>query len=216
MPYFIINKQPVFLFRQRYAALEVEALKNEIARDNASKWTKPENYIGSLIIGPDSREKETLMHNVLERKFKSDPKDFYAKWVSFDLRGAEASLDVWDLLFDYCHLHGYAFLSDLRNIQDKILDSYAGEEYYYPMGKVFSLNHFVKPAKWRWGLTHKMKGRTVRIIIDAGRVNRMVGDLNDFVVHTGTCLLFCGADFGILPLNSSNRGQQFPFENEFI
>jgi hypothetical protein len=156
MPYYIINREPVFLSWQRYKVLEQEATKGK----------DPTWIVSSTIAGhKESEEKSELMFNVLDQKFREDPQGFHSKWVAFDLTGEEASKNVWNLLYDYCHFYGYASLSDFRDFTEKLLADYEGEAYTYPMGRVFALTHFVRPAKWLWRFTHKRKGRTVQVII---------------------------------------------------
>jgi len=190
MAYYIIYNHPVFISWQRYKALMIE-----IGLDKGSGFP-----IASAIAGTKkSKEKSNLILKNLNQKYLDDPKDFYNKWVKFDLPKDEAPMDVWDLLFDYCHLYGYSYLSELRDIDDRLIADYEGDAYRYPMGRVFALNHFVEPANWFWKFTHKMKGRSVQVIIDTHIVIRLVGDLSQFKVFTKSYIIECGPNFKIYP-----------------
>jgi len=152
MPYFIIEKMPVFLSWAQHRILEEEA-----AKDKSATWRVSSTIAGNKA----SEEKSGMMYQALLQKFRQDPDRFRSEWVRFDLSGEEAAANIWDVLYDYCHFRGYGFLSDTRDSVEKIVASYEGESYAYPMGRIFSLNHFVKPAKWWWRFTHRMRGRKV-------------------------------------------------------
>lgn len=191
MSYYLINKQPIFLSLSRDKQIRKEALKDKDA----------EYRVASMIAGTEeSIEAQRLMFNVLKAKYDKDPERFYSEWVKFDIVGDEASQNVWDLLYDYCDYHRYAYLSDLRDPVKKIVDDYEGNSYTFPMGRVFVLEHFVKPARWWWKYTHKMSSRTIRLIIPSENVCRLVGDLINFVIFTKGSMMRCGHDFDIFPL----------------
>ena len=191
MSYFIINKQPVFLSWSRYKQIREEALKG---KDAIYK-------ISSTIAGhKETKETQKLMYEVLKAKYDKDPKQFYSEWVKFDIVGDDASRNVWDLLYDYCHYYGYAYLSDLRDFTQKLADDYEGDSYAYPMGQLFALIHLVKPTRRWWKYTHKMTGRIVKLIIISENVHRLVGDLTNFTIFTKDFQIRCGRDFEILPL----------------
>lgn len=183
MPYFIIEKTPVFLSSARHRALE-----EEVGKDKSATWR-----VGSHIAGNKAaEEKSALMYQALLQKSGHDPDRFRAEWVHFDLRGEEAVANVWRVLYDYCHFRGYAFLSDLRDSVEKIVASYEGESFAYPMGRIFTLNHFVKPAKWWWKFTHRMAGRKVSVHINSHKVVHIVGDLAQFEIYGEGFVLLCG------------------------
>src|SRR5713226_9596936 len=158
MPYFIIEKMPVFLSWARYRILEEEAVE-----DKEAVWRISSKIAGSKA----TEEKSALMYDILQRKFTKHPNTFRSEWVHFDLSGGEASANVWDLLYDYCHFRGYAFLSDIRDPLEEVVADYKGENYHHPMGRVFSKNHFVRPAKWWWRFTRGMRGRTIGVLINS-------------------------------------------------
>jgi hypothetical protein len=139
MPYYLINKQPVFLSWSRYRELE-----ELVSMGKDYLWVSSSKIAGHK----ESKEKSELMFGILNKKYLNNPDDFNSHWIEFDFKGQEASGNAWDLLYDYCHFYGYAFLSDLRDFSEKLIADYQGELYSYPMGRVFALNHFVKPTKW--------------------------------------------------------------------
>ncbi len=188
MPYYLINKHPVFLSWARHKKITEEALKS---KDSDYK-------ISSVIAGrKETKEAEKIIYQTLKSKCDKDPLRFYSDWVKFDLIGGEACQNVWDLLYDYCSYYGYAYLSDLRDFSKKLIDDYMGDSYTYPMGQVFAFNHYVKPARWWWRYTHRMNGRTLTVIIVSKNVTRLVGDLRNFKIYMDNLEIICGHNLEI-------------------
>jgi hypothetical protein len=188
VPYFIINRQPVFLPSERYRELE-----GIISEDKGPEWR-----IASVMAGSEeSEEKSELMYDTLSRVFSEDPQHFNSHWMEFDLLGNEAAANTWDLLYDYCHYYGHAFLSDLRDIPEKLTADFLGDSYSYPMGKVFALNHVVKPNRWWWRISRGMKGRVIRAIVDVDKVARLKGNLRRFVLYSDNYKMICGKNLDI-------------------
>jgi len=75
-----------------------------------------------------------------------------------------------------------------------------GDAYTYPMGRVFAFDHYVRPGRWWWRYTHKMIGRTVRVVIITSIVTRLVGSLSNFTLFSPWLQIRCGEDLEILPL----------------
>jgi hypothetical protein len=191
MSYCIINDQPVFLYPSRYKEIQERALKGKNATQN----------IASIIAGTrESKEVDEFVYKFLRTRYEEDPVNFRVNWATFDITGDEAVQEVWDLLSDYCNYYGYGYLSDLRDFAQHLTDNDVGDSYKYPMGQVFALNHFVKPARWWWQYTRKMKGRAVSLVIVAKNVYRLVGDLTNFTVYAKDFRVNCGPSFGIYPL----------------
>lgn len=189
MSYYIVNKQPVFLSYARHKDLE-----HIISKDKNSLWE-----ISSKITGhKENKEKQKLMFNTLNKKYLDNPDKFKSEWIEFDLKGKEASENVWDLLYNYCHFYGHAFLSDSRDFSEKLIADYEGELYSYPMGKVFAINHFIKFVKWWWKFTHKVNRKTTRVIIDSMKVNCLKGNLKEFEVYFDNYKLLCDKNRKIL------------------
>lgn len=192
MPYIVIGGEPVFLPLSRRNALEREALKG---KEPLYKLTS--RFAGSR----ENLEVKGFIVTFLEAQYKADPSTFHREWVEFDLVGDEAQENAWDLLYDYCHLHGYAKLTDIRSRDPGREDweDVSGEAYYYPMGRVFALDHPLAPASWWWRYTHRMRGRLVRIIIDSRLVERLAGSLDSFSISTHGYQIRCGRHFEVLP-----------------
>jgi len=191
MGYYVINKHPVFLFGPRLHQISEEALK-----DKSSLWE-----MGALTTGrKEAKEAEELIYKTLKAKHDKDPELFYSEWVRFDISGKEASQSAWTLLYDYCCYYGYAYLSDLRDFVDKLIDEYEGDSYSYPRGYVFTLNHFVKPARWWWKYIYKMTGRTIRLIIVTENIYRLVGNMADFTIFSKDFRLKCSQNLEIFSI----------------
>jgi len=174
MPYYIIENIPIFLPHKKY-----NELREEVSKDKSPMWRT-----SSMIQGhAEAEEKNNLMYLLLIKRYIEDKDKFLHEWFSFDLIGEEASLNVWDLLYDFSSYYGYSYLKDFRDFSDKLEADYSGELFLYPMGKEFSFNHFVKPQKWWWKYRYKMKGRSVELIIDTQKVIRIDGNLKDFTIH---------------------------------
>lgn len=199
MPYYIIDKQPVFLPESRERELRLEALKGKSAT----------NVVLSEIAGTkEGAEADELIYQALKAKYAEDPDQFHEDWVHFDLVGRDASDNVWDLLYDYCHYYGCGYLSDLRDFSQQLMDQYFSDPLRYPMGKVFSFNHFVPPRKWWWKYVRRTTGRMLRLVIVTEHVRRLTGELTDFVVQTTSHLIRCAGDMNILPLLSQERSEK--------
>ncbi|MCH7964903.1 MAG: hypothetical protein IH852_13305 [Bacteroidetes bacterium] len=174
MSYFIIDKLPVFLTSDKYNELREEATK-----DKDASWR-----VSSMIQGhKETEEKDELMYELLLKKYQEDKSGFLSKWYSFDIKDSGASINIWDLLYDYSVFYGYSYLEDFRDYPDKLISDYEGESLLYPMGKVFCFTHFVKPKKCWWKFRYKMNGRRIEFIIDVEKVKRINGNLTEFFVH---------------------------------
>jgi hypothetical protein len=192
MPYVEIGSQPVFLSHSRHERLRDEVLGEKGALSRVS----------SAIHGSkESQEAQLLMINALEAKYAESPTRFWNEWVHFDMEWDEARENVWDLLCDYCDYSGYGRLKDFREPFERLIeDREYGDAHTHPMGRIFSLEHYVRPGRWWWRYTHKMGGRTVRIIIISNTVTRLVGTLSGFTIVTPSLQINCGDDFDILPI----------------
>lgn len=174
MPYYLIENIPVFLTRKKYSELREAVLK-----DKDAIWRTVSMIQGNK----ETDEKNNLMYEMLIKMHREDKAKFLLEWYSFDLINEEASQNIWDLLNDFSAYYGYSYLKDYRDFSDKLKDDHSGENYLYPMGKVFSFNHFVKPAKWWWKYRYRMKGRSIELLIDINKVRRMNGNLKDFYIQ---------------------------------
>lgn len=195
MPYFVIEKQPVFMTVKKHEKVRKEALKDKDAGFR----------IGSMIVSSYSKNKqkeeaEGLMYNVLKSKYDENEESFFSEWVNFELFDKEAQENIWDLLYDYSNYYGHSYLSDTRNGIDKILDDIIENSYSYPMGQVFLLNHLVQPRKWYWKYTSKIRDRNIKILINSGKVVKIIGKLTQFkIIFDSGTILSCGADIFIVP-----------------
>jgi len=199
MSYCIISGQPVFLYPARYKEIQEQALRGKGAT----------HQMDSIITGTkESQEADEFVNEFLRKQYEGDPVNFHTNWASFDLNGEEAVREVWDLLTDYCQYYGYGYLSDLRKVAQQLVDEGAAEPQPYPSGRVFALNYFMKPARWWWQYTRRMKGRTVSLVIVASNVYRMVGDLANFTVYAKDLRLNCGPNFGIYPSPKDKSAKQ--------
>lgn len=180
MSYYIIDSYPVFLTHKKYSEL-----RKEVSKDKSRMWRISSRMQGTK----ETEEKDNLMYDLLFKKYNEDKDKFLENWYSFDLLGEEASLNVWDLLYDFSSYYGYSYLKDFRDFLEKMEADHSGELYLYPMGKVFSFNHFVRPSKWWWKYKYKMKGRIIELIIDTNKVSRINGNLKDFYVQFNDSLV---------------------------
>lgn len=194
MPYFIIEKQPVFMTNKKYKKIRQEALKDKDASFRIGSRIQYSYYKNK-----EKEEAEKLMYNTLKNKYDENQEIFFSDWVSFDLIGKDAQENIWDLLYDYCNYYGHSYLSDPRSEISKIVDEFVGDSLLYPMGKVFLLNHLVKPHKWYWKYIFKMRNRHIKILISVDKVSRITGNLTQFKIalDNGT-ILNCGRDILIL------------------
>ena len=173
MSFFVIDKLPIFLTREKY-----DELLKETPRDKIQS-------LRELNIFSDKarEEKDKMVYDLLLKKYQKDKDEFLIKWFSFDIRDSEAKFNVWDLLYDYSIYYGYSYLTDFREFPDKIISDYEGESMLFPMGKAFYFTHFVKPNKWWWKLRYKMNGRKIEILIDVEKVKIIKGNLTEFYIQ---------------------------------
>lgn len=188
MAYFTIRQSAVFLSDERYRAVH-----QEVGRDKDASWR-----IGSMISGnPAVAEKVALMQKWLEAKHDANPASFREEWVKFDLRGKEASENAWDLLYDWCSLRGYSYLSDTRSEVEQLVSGWSANSFQYPMGRSFSLNHRVFEQRSWWRVFSRPSYRTVAVHIDIDEVTQLIGTLDRFVVLGSRIALICDHDLQI-------------------
>nr|WP_312577693.1 hypothetical protein [Sedimentibacter sp.] len=191
MSAFIINNIPVYLTHEKYIEISKKACKDK-------DW---EFMVSATMQGTEEgKEKRKLIFDELWNLYRNDKEKFISDWSEFELTDKEAEENIYSLLDAYCAYHGYAYLSESRCDMQQIIDSYTFD-YKYPIGKIFSLNHNVKPEHWWWKYSNKMKGRVIRIVIDTRKVKKVIGNLKYFQLYTENFILLCGKDLEILPLN---------------
>jgi len=188
MPYYLINKQPIFLSTTRYRELE-----KLVTKDKDIMWIGISCMAGSK----ETKEKSELMFNALNKIFLDNPDYFNSYWVDFDLKDKEASENTWDLIYDYCHFYGNASLSDDRDFSEKLKADYERESINYPMGRVFTLNLFLKSRNCWWTFSPKRRERIIQVIINTDKVNHLKGNLKEFIVYADDWNLICGENFQI-------------------
>ncbi len=182
MPYYMIERQPVFLYFAAWQRLREKALREKDLLWRASS---------TMARTKEAVEADQLGVRWLQERHRDDPEAFRREWVCFDLAGDEASRDTWDLLYDYCHLYGFAFLSDMRDFGQVAADDWAGESYTYPMGKAFKMNYRTSPRSWWKKLLSPEIDSAVSVIIDTAKVRRLQGTLSDFVFQTDGLTMWC-------------------------
>lgn len=189
MAYIYVNQNPVFLTRARHHELE-----GIVSKGKSDHW-----IISSKVSGTkEVSEKIGLMYGVLNEKFRNSPETFNTEWGSFTLKDKEAFENVWELLYDYCNIYGYSFLSDSREFSEILEADYKGESGTYPMGRCFTLNHLVKPNRWWWRFLHNMTGRIIQVQINTSKVRRIMGNLQEFEIHFAGHKLVCGKKMEVL------------------
>jgi len=190
MTYKLVGPHRVFLSSARFKALS----------DEAGKGKGPLWPVACWIEGTrESVERSELMQSILARELARDASAFAQDWLRFDLGVDQAPVNVWDLLWDWCQISGYASLADVRDGTEQMLANFSGSSFDYPMGTVFRLNHFV-PNRTFWNrVSGSKKGRMISVIIDSAQVRRLSGTLDHFIVQTTGFTLVCGKDFQILP-----------------
>jgi hypothetical protein len=190
MPYFVVNKQPVFLHNALYNALSEEAF---IGKDNLYRARSAINK------SKESREHDNLMFTALKSKYRQNPEHFNKDWVCFDLVDKDASENVTDLLLDWCRLYGAGYLSDSRDFVQKMTDDYSGNSLAYPLGAEFVFNAMLRPKTFGWGRLLKYSGQNFRLLIRIGNVYRLKGDLSQFILISKNFSVKIGNDITILP-----------------
>lgn len=192
LAYVVIDKKPV------YISQKIDA---EIRKKFSDTHGAKASVMSIIANTKENKELKKETYKILERQYKDDPQSFVSDYVHFELLDKDAINNVWDLLYDYCHYLGYAFLTDIRSFTSKLKNDYEGDSYTFPMGKIFALDHFVKSYCWWWRFMSKKKGRTVRLIISADYVTRIVGTLDNFLLYTNNFVVRCNHEFQISPID---------------
>lgn len=193
MPFYIINKEPVFLTWERDNNLREEVYGLENVFSSRIKHS-----------GEKNRDHK-LFRKALKKKYKESQSRFIEDWVRFDLTGDDAIYNVWDLVFDYTCYYGCGFTTNGGDEERDTDYDYSGENYYFPQGKIFVLNHYVDVERWYWKYTRKTRGKIIKTVIDCMKVKRIVGDLSDFYIYFDNCIIKCGETFEIT--HKENKGQ---------
>lgn len=217
MAWYLVGKWATFLPVSRYHALNEEALRGKTAT-----WT-----VSSTIAGTkECVEAHRLRYQTLKRYHDHDRERFHQEWVRLDLAGDDASENVWMLLRAYCACLDCGRLSAALDTLERITwdrhygRSLVGEAalepvwsewtrddhspWTQPMGKVFALDHIAQPAGWCWPWTPR---RTVRIIVVATNVFRLLGELSQFEVFSTDFTLRCATPLEVLPPGLASKAE---------
>lgn len=202
MAYVIIQRKPVFLHATQYETL----------RDKALAQQTPEFRIDSTIAGSrEQRKAGSLMCEFLKAQYEENPSRFEAEWAEFDLKGRDASANVWDLLYDYGCSYGSSYVCDLRSQDQRLVSEWLGDCLAFPMGKVFAFNHDVKSRGFLNGFLLR-RNRTATVVIDTDRVSRLRGNLSRCEVLTGHIDMRCDGNLTLIP--STRRADQHEHAGE--
>ena len=173
MPYVIISGEPVFIHRTLDKRISEETLTEKDALFRVSSHIR-----GTAA----SLERDQLCFAYLEKICQADPIRFRKEWVCFDLQGEDAREDAWDLLYDYSALTRNSRIKDIRDFASQVVASHSGDDYLYPMGRVFVMEfQIILPAPW-WERFWKRSTHNVSIMVDANRVQKLVGSLSEFTM----------------------------------
>jgi len=178
MTYYIINNKPVFLTKYIYKKLFLI-----ISKDKSPLWKISSRISGQEIItgkeNIEKIEKDELIYNLLNNDFLANPENFINNWVEFDLKGKEASENIKNLLEDHYYLYWYGYLES------------------YPRWTVFTINYFVRPAKWWWKYINKMKWKEIQITIDPNTVTNIKWNLKEFTIYMWNFKIIFGEKLSI-------------------
>lgn len=174
MPYFLINKCPVFLTHNRY-----NILFNEISRDKDADWITSSTISGHKEV----EEKNLLISEFLLNEFKKNEKHFLNEWFNFNLLGEEAVNNVFDLLYDYSDYYKNSYLKDLRTDSEKLIDDYNSGSYLNPYGKIFMISYLIKQNNWFNNFANISNKNKIDFLIDIDTVKSIKGNLSDFQIQ---------------------------------
>jgi len=180
MPYYIINKQPVFLTTRNYKILE-----NIVSKDKDIRWQGP-SIQGTQIC----KEKSRLMFKELSQQYKLNPYKFQKQWIEFDLEMEEAEGNIWDLLYDYGCYYRNSFLTDKRDFTERLISDYEHESLLFPMGKnfYFCILMSTKSNFLNYLLSKKS---FFQLEINVESIKKISGTLNNFTVISDLFQLTC-------------------------
>lgn len=186
MPYYLVSNDVVFIHRNLYSQMFEEITKNMGAVSKMKVGTRGTK---------ESIEVDKKIYEFLVKIKQKSNSDFEKNYVNFDLKEDDARLNVWDLLYDYCHYYDRGSLIDIRDFVDKLKDDYKGFGSLYPMGEVFHLRLSIEKYKW-WHF--KKTKQYISFVIDINKVSRIVGCLRHFYIYTDNFVVCCDKDEIIL------------------
>ncbi|HWP96470.1 MAG TPA: hypothetical protein VN426_06440 [Syntrophomonadaceae bacterium] len=172
MSYYVIDGTPVFLTWAKYYQLREEIM---------SRFEIPDDCFYG-IHGRNSEEANLVtsaIKDLLANKKRSNEERFYIDWVSFDMDKAEASDNVWELLYDYSVLTRNSAVRSIRDDQT-FAHGVDPDTYGYSMGRLIALDFMAQKSRIaRWLLGQKRMGT---LMIDSDKVTKIQGTLDDFIM----------------------------------
>jgi len=172
MSYFKVENQLVYMPEEKYSHILIQEL-------NVSDYQGYYIMTNSEKKPSDQIRHEAMVYDFLKSLYESDRELFLRQWVRFELAGENAQNNIWHLLYDYCLCYGHALLSDPRSDHKQMMDDLMGNTTQsLPTGNIFSLLIRTKPYKF----TLK-KAPKVRILIDAEKAVKIVGQLSNFAIY---------------------------------
>jgi hypothetical protein len=172
MPYFVIEKTPVFLTNEQCLDLRKETNHKELDEKFTINDCQP-------------------IYDFLIRKCNENKEEFHKNWVYFKLEKTEAQNNIWDLLYDYSHYYKNSFVDD-TNDYTIMLEKLLPNEVKHPVGRTFWLFYQKKPFKWYNYIFHKKESDFDKILIDMDKVEKIHGKLSSFDVkfNNGSSIWF--------------------------
>lgn len=173
MSYYVIDGIPVFLTWARFYQLRGDILSRCKIPD--------ECFYG--IHGRSSEESINLtsaIKDLLVQIKTGNEERFYVNWVSFDMDKAEASDNVWELLYDYSALTGNCAVRSIRDDQT-FVRGVDPNTFGYSMGRLVALDIFAPRNQFsRWLFGPK---RMSTLMLDSDKVTKIQGTLDDFIMN---------------------------------
>jgi len=173
--YYEIGKHHVFMTEER----------ENIAAENALADKDVFFRVRMAFDSPERRLGQQLIHQFLEREYKSNPTSFGESWVNLEFDSDQSIKYGWDLLYDYCCTTHAASLVELRSDHGQMMADWYNENFTHPMGKVFRLQALSKG----WFSRRPTFGVTVNL----NKIRSIKGIPSNFVVYADGLTLLCGA-----------------------
>lgn len=181
MGHYTIDKYKIFYSRDRFAEID----------DPYLATLDPLERIGINMLGMDLKprgarlELDKLHIATLEADYQRlSQESFEDKWVKLSFNEKEASVNSWEIIYDYFHIFKNGKIKDKRDFGEKIADSYTGQEALYQQGKIVELTFNI--STFHENLWDKLIGKKSELIkeLDLKSITAIEGTLTSLRIDT--------------------------------
>lgn len=187
MSYYTINNIPIYISNKT----------DKIFSDIWGREKSAMQLIARHLKGEENNEYEIFCYDFLLDVFNSNKEIFKMDFEEFEFVGNDCKFEIFDLIYDYCNYYGHARIVDERNFEQRIIADYSGLDLSFPSGKIYILQHVVRPYRWWWRYTNNIMNRKINILLDTSKIHKIRGTLEEFTIYFENYYIICGKDIEI-------------------